>query len=607
MLAKINLRWKLLLLSIFMITVPLSLQGIVTYREFSSSTERRATEHTVQITEQINRSLDRTLAEMQRLSLTPLYDLNVLAILKKYSAQVDTGVLPTTEEREKMFLYISGAAYGRQEVGGIQIIAGNGFIFTNVDSTLLRFTDMESLPWSGKVREADGAWTLIPPHTLAHYIPGDANEYFSVARMIREPGSNRQLGMIVIDLKMDVFGDMLKNYQFEENGSLFVMSGSDDLFYQSGEVPPGPPILGDLRSVGMSNGNGVYERTIEGERYITVVDDSAYSGLKVIAYIPERVLLQDTIRLQRFTIVIGAVFVAAAGLLAVFLAYRISQPLVQLKQKMLLVETGSFRQSVPVETQDEIGQLARGFNRMTEEINRLVNEVYEVEIREKEAELAHLQSQINPHFIYNTLESINMMAMKKDNYEVSDMVTALGGILRYSVGQSGRTVVLEEELASVRAYLKIQQLRYGERLRVRFDSEPGTERLQVPKLLLQPLVENAIFHGIGDAEEGGEIWIGSTVFEEDEGGRMLLITVRDDGVGMSDERIERLRESLYDPEPPGLQRRGLALRNIAQRIRLLFGPTAELHIDGGDGTGMAFTIMIPAMERWRTDDQIVAG
>ncbi|MBB6637393.1 cache domain-containing sensor histidine kinase [Cohnella thailandensis] len=602
MFARMSLRWKLLLLSIFMITVPLSLQGVVTYKEFSSSTERRATENTMQITEQINRNLDRTLAEMQRLSLAPLYDPNVLAILNKYGGADSDAAIPTIEEREKMFLYISGAAYGLQEVKGIQIIAGNGFIFTNVDSTLMRFADSDALDWSGKVREADGAWTLIPPHHLHHYIPGDPNEYFSVARMLREPGSNRQLGMIVIDLKLDVFRTILANYRFEENGNLFVVNGANDLFFEKTSGDTEPSLIGDLRAVSASFGSGVYERAPNGKRYITVVDNSAYSGLKVIAYIPESVLLKETKQLQNFTIAIAILFVAAAGVIAIFFAYRISQPLVKLKQKMLLVETGNFKQSVPVETQDEIGQLGRGFNRMSEEINRLVNEVYAVELREKEAELANLQSQINPHFIYNTLESINMMALQKDNYEVSDMVTALGGMLRYAVTQNARTVALEEELASVGAYLKIQQLRYGDRLRVAFDAEPGTEGLHVPKLLLQPLVENAIFHGIGDREEGGEIWISASRFEDE-----LLICVRDDGVGMDETQIERLRQSMLSPEPPGPRRRGLALRNIAHRLRLIFGPTAELHMDGSPGGGMAFTITIPAIERSQGDDQTIAG
>jgi len=602
MFARMSLRWKLLLLSIFMITVPLSLQGVVTYKEFSSSTERRATENTMQITEQINRNLDRTLAEMQRLSLAPLYDPNVLAILNKYGGADSDAAIPTIEEREKMFLYISGAAYGLQEVKGIQIIAGNGFIFTNVDSTLMRFADSDSLDWSGKVREADGAWTLIPPHHLHHYIPGDPNEYFSVARMLREPGSNRQLGMIVIDLKLDVFRTILANYRFEENGNLFVVNGANDLFFEKTSGDTEPSLTGDLRAVSASFGSGVYERAPNGKRYITVVDNSAYSGLKVIAYIPESVLLKETKQLQNFTIAIAILFVAAAGVIAIFFAYRISQPLVKLKQKMLLVETGNFKQSVPVETQDEIGQLGRGFNRMSEEINRLVNEVYAVELREKEAELANLQSQINPHFIYNTLESINMMALQKDNYEVSDMVTALGGMLRYAVTQNARTVALEEELASVGAYLKIQQLRYGDRLRVAFDAEPGTEGLHVPKLLLQPLVENAIFHGIGDREEGGEVWISASRFEDE-----LLICVRDDGVGMDETQIERLRQSMLSPEPPGPRRRGLALRNIAHRLRLIFGPTAELHMDGSPGGGMAFTITIPAIERSQGDDQTIAG
>jgi len=605
MLAKWGLRWKLLLLIILAIAVPLSLQGAATYRIFSSSTERRATEHAEQINEQINRNLDRTLAEMQRLSLTPLYDPNVLDILGKYSDVVSTaGLRPTIEEREKMFLYISGAAYGRQEVRGIQIIAGNGFIFTNTDSTLIQFADYRRLPWIAGVIGADGAWSLLPPHPIDYYAPGDAGNYFSVARVLREPGSNRHLGLIVIDLKLDVFADMLANYRFEENGSLFVVNENNDLFYAKTGGDGVNAWTEDPPSIRPSDRSGVYDREVEGRRYLAVMDDSDYSGLKVISYIPESELLKESGQLRRFTILLAAVFMTAAGLVAIFFAYRISQPLVKLKQKMLRVETGDFSQRVPVETQDEIGQLGRGFNRMTEEIDRLVNEVYAVELRQKEAELANLQSQINPHFIYNTLESINMMAIRGSNYDVSDMVTALGGMLRYAISPTDRTVPLEEELASVGSYLRIQQLRYGDRLRIVFDVEAGAERLEVPKLILQPLVENAIFHGIGDREEGGEIWIGAARFEEE-----LLLTVRDDGAGMGEDELARLRESLLSFEPPGSPRRGrgLALRNVAQRIRLIFGPSAELHIDGSPGQGLAVTITIPATERRTRDDQANAG
>jgi two-component system, sensor histidine kinase YesM len=320
--------------------------------------------------------------------------------------------------------------------------------------------------------------------------------------------------------------------------------------------------------------------------------------LKVISFIPVDSLLRDTKNLRDFTVLLAVVFLLAAGLLAFFFSYRISQPLDRLKKKMMLVQRGDFQQTVPVESQDEIGQLSRGFNRMTEEINRLLKEVYEIGLKEKEAELAALQSQINPHFIYNTLESINMMAVRKENYEVSDMVSALGRMLRYTVDKYDRLVFLQEELDSVASYVKIQKMRYGDRLRVVFEVEEGVQHFLIPKLLLQPLVENAIFHGIGDKEEGGTIWISALRFDDD-----LLISVRDDGTGMTEEQMESLRDSLASPLPLESGKHGLALRNIYQRLILMFGMEYVLELDASPGKGTAFTITIPVNERAEDNDQ----
>lgn len=160
---------------------------------------------------------------------------------------------------------------------------------------------------------------------------------------------------------------------------------------------------------------------------------------------------------------------------------------------------------------------------MMDEINRLFHEVLVTRLREKEAELSALQSQINPHFIYNTLESINMMAVQRRHDEVSDMVSALGKLLRYTIDKAGRLVSLGEEIAFVDSYVRIQQIRFGGKLTVHNEIEEEVLHLRIPKLTIQPLVENAIEHGIAEREEG-TIWVSALRFDNE-----LLITVRDDG------------------------------------------------------------------------------
>lgn len=586
----LSLRTKMVLIFMLLIFIPLSAQGLVTFFDFSASVQQRTADYTVQIVGQINQNLDRTLAEMRRVSLMPLYDPQVRSILKKYSRSEDDHTRPTFEDVEKMFLHISGLAYNRPEVRGIQIIANNGIIFSNVDSTsIYSRMDMSNSSWYFQTKQSDGAWTLIPQHVPTYYIDSQQQSYFSVARVLREPGTGAHIGLIKIDMKLSVFQQILKNVRFEEKGSLYVVNERNELVFEQkyGEAPATDPFAAVKTK--LLNSDSSSNMDINGESYLTIVDFSDYSGLKIISFIPVKSLLKETKHLRNFTMFIGLVCLIVACLLAVLFSYRLSIPLVRLKKKMYLVERGYFDQSVPVESQDEIGQLSRGFNRMTDEINRLVNEVYLLRLREREAELSALQSQINPHFIYNTLESVNMMALEQQVYNVSDMVTALGRMLRYTVGQYDRLVPLQMEVQSVKSYVQIQQLRYGERLRAIFDIEPGAESCSVPKLMLQPLVENAIYHGIGDLEEGGTVWISCVRFEDS-----LLLSVRDDGKGMSEEQFERLKSSIAEPFDHDGSASRLALRNIHQRLTLMYGERYELDMDGAPGSGAAFTITIPA-------------
>jgi len=331
------------------------------------------------------------------------------------------------------------------------------------------------------------------------------------------------------------------------------------------------------------------------QQYLYVQHHSDYSGLSVISLTPIKVIQKESRELWKYTLGFAVLCLAIVTLLAVAISYRITRPLIELKKKMVGVEQGDFNKRVSTFGNDEFGQLGRGFNKMMEEINRLFNEVFVLGIREKEAELSALQSQINPHFIYNTLESISMMAIRKNNVEVSDMVSALGKLLRYTIDKVDRLIPLKEEIRFVQSYVQIQQLRYGGRLRVEYEIDDDIVDIHIPKLILQPLVENALYHGIDGEEHGGTIWISALRFENE-----LLITVRDDGKGLTETEIEELNTKIRTQPSYQSWRRegqhGLGLSNIAQRIMFIYGEQGDLTVDGSLGQGLAVTITIRLQE-----------
>jgi len=221
---------------------------------------------------------------------------------------------------------------------------------------------------------------------------------------------------------------------------------------------------------------------------------------------------------------------------------------------------------------------------MAENINQLIGTVYQEQLMKREAELKSLRMQINPHFLYNTLETINWMARTGGNVDVGIMAKSLGDLMRATI--DGRdTVRLCEEIASLNHYLLIQKYRYGDKFDVVLEIPKNTAKLYVPKLILQPLVENAIYHGVEPAFSHGEIRVDASL--ELAG---LCIVVSDTGVGMGNEMIDQIMHGNDDGES------SIGLRNVIKRIRTLYGEPYGLTITSEIGEGTAIRILLPIIK-----------
>jgi len=265
----------------------------------------------------------------------------------------------------------------------------------------------------------------------------------------------------------------------------------------------------------------------------------------------------------------------------------------RLSKHITKVATGKLDISLEIDGKDEIAMLARQFNSMVGSINGLVEEVHDsnqqkrlLESKQNEIKFKMMASQINPHFLFNALESIRMKAHLKGEKEISQVVRLLGKLMRKNLEVSRRKTTLEDEFDIVRCYLDIQKFRYEDRLRYALNIEPDAERIPIPPLIIQPLVENAVIHGLENKEEGGTVTVNVRFLGTDE----LLVEVVDDGAGMSDRKIEELHESLRDTDDE--ERNRIGLRNVHMRLQLTYGNAYGLHIESasGEGTRIYFTI-----------------
>ena len=253
-------------------------------------------------------------------------------------------------------------------------------------------------------------------------------------------------------------------------------------------------------------------------------------------------------------------------------------------QTMRRVEDGDLHVRNQVSSRTELGQLSDSFDHMIAKTAELMDERLRSEEQKRKSEWKALQAQIQPHFLYNTLDSIIWMSHAGRNAEVVEMTSALALLLRSSIGDGSDTNTLKKEIAHVRSYLTIQKMRYNEKLRYEIDLDPQTEDCLLPKLILQPLVENAIYHGIKVKQQGGTVRIES-LLEEDR----LLITVEDDGVGMTPEQLE----TILDKKESDAESTKIGVYNVNERLQLFFGPDAVMKYYSTPGVRTMVMLVLP--------------
>lgn len=575
-----TLRTKLLLICISLITVPFLVSGAVTYKQYARAVEKDARSFVVQIVEQIGMNFDHYLRELDKLTVLPFYQDTLLDVLRTHERPIGELVYLTQKELHQLKQMTTSMA--RKDFTGIAFLMNDGALFSSSGAVSANRWKTEESPWLREVLAGDGSMVLLPPHPATYY-PGSP-DVVSVARLIREPWTNRPLGILKIDLNEEAPREFLSSVRLGSDSRVQVTDTQGRLIFSS----PAASTVGS-------------DRTREAADDIRETAVSGYYGLRIEGILSKHDMKKDAGKLVTSTFYVSLICMVGACIVAALFADRLVRPIRHLQSKMKMVRQGHFSQRARVAANDEIGQLTEGFNRMIEEIDRLVNEVYETKVRERDAEITALQSSINPHFMYNTLELINMIALQSYNYEVSDVVSSFGKLMRYTVDKKRKPVCLRDEFRFVEAYMQIQSCRFGDRIAWTAQLPSELADCLVPKLLLQPLIENAIQHGIG--ETGGALSVTAAARGGD-----LVVQVRDNGRGMEPHVMAAVRELFENGEetapedgPFGSVRKGYALFNVFRRIRLLYGEPYGLFIEDGPGPGCVFSVRLPIVREW-TDE-----
>lgn len=300
-------------------------------------------------------------------------------------------------------------------------------------------------------------------------------------------------------------------------------------------------------------------------------------------------LIYDMKKINIFIIIICILFCLLASLIV---SHTISSPIKKMQKKMIEIESGNFNQKFFTNSKGELGDLATGFNRMVVKIKELIDSVIKEEELKKEAEITALQLQINPHFIYNTLESINSLARIKKEDEISHLIVLLGRLLRSSISSFNETVTIRQEISYAESYLEIQKIRMRHPLNIQIFIDPAIENYSTIKWILQPIIENAIVHGIDPLQSTGEIKVSGRLEENH-----ILFEVSDKGVGIEPSKLMEIRHHLkYKSAHLTKYKNRIGLYNVQTRISSHFGKEFGIEINSTMNEGTTVFTKIPIMK-----------
>ncbi|WP_338787093.1 sensor histidine kinase [Metabacillus sp. FJAT-53654] len=342
---------------------------------------------------------------------------------------------------------------------------------------------------------------------------------------------------------------------------------------------------------------GIFQGNSEGQPTHIFVEtiplENSLNKVRIVSIITDEDIVGNANRFRRMGVIVAAISVCVALLLIYYISKLLSNRLIKLSEQISLVGKGNFNTRILIDGEDEIGQLSKQLELMVNNTRKLLNEVYEsnrqktlLERKQNEIKFKMMASQINPHFLFNALESIRMKAHISGEREIAQVVKLLGKLMRNSIEVGTGKVKLNSEMEVVHSYLEIQKFRHGDRLNYEITIDPLSKNIPIPPLIIQPLVENAVIHGLENKESGGEVSVHTKMKEEG-----LHVVVTDNGIGISEEKQEAICKLLNEQEEKeGIR---IGLRNVHQRLQLTYGNITGLAIDSKEGIGTKISFIIP--------------
>lgn len=578
-----GIQTKLIVSYILLILVPMGLFGFLSNMISQKILEEQVSETNIKTLTQIKEKIEMMLDDI--IAVSNIYYLNE-SVRKALAGPSDPSIYEYAENKHNVERLYANYVYAFGKVNYHTILVGiHGFEFvSDANVPKIGIEQWRNAPWYAEVEGKNGGIRWITGPAAKNLYQPEQRSLFSAARVVKGFETDRNLGLLILSV------DEKELHRFYENAEIGrqlieIVNEQGVVISSTDKTRINANITGDgVFQKSRADKSGYFIEEIHRKSMVVTYQTVEKSGWTVYSYMPMNQMLYDLNRLQLIQVLLFSGLTVLALIVSFVISRKMAVPIQTLYADINRVEMGDFSVRSTIQSRDEIGRLAGKFNRMVAKIEKLMQEVVDEQQKKRNAELEALQSQINPHFLYNTLASIRFMLAAHRPETVDTVIVALVKLLKMSLSPDKEMITIGEEIELLKQYVFIQQVRQGEQLEVYFELEDDILDFGMIKLLLQPIVENAIFHGIEPKGSKGIIFIRG--WKEC---KQILFEISDDGVGMS------TREGGLSAPELKSSGKGIGLKNVQHRLKLHYGEACGFSVSSEQGEGTVIRIAFPAI------------
>lgn len=582
-----KLQNKIFFYFLLLALIPLVSLGIASYVLSTKSFEQQTTQHQSQTIHLIANNIKLMLDDASDLSSYMINNEGLQQLLLQNAS------LPLNSGQSLSLGYLEKLKQAKKYITFLVIYGENGFLYRDFSEFFRQVTPYGEL-LETPLYIATAAKDPKPHLTFSSsplFIYGQSYNEIMIGRRISNMYDHDQkLGMLFMGINRDSFMELIKDIEILKSTNIFIYDDNYNLVsgkYADHELKT--QLGEDLKlkqHIFNSSFNGV--QSVQGKQYFVSSSLIQPYSWNVVSFTPMDITRKQHETVLKFTFFLSLALLAAVGIISAVLSRSVTTPLKKLLQSMNSFKRGDFHQKVEISSNDEIGLLSKKYNEMVFEINELVQKVFVSQTNQKIIELKTLQTQIQPHFLYNTLDFIFLNSKMNADEQTAEVVQSLSELFRLSLNKGNDVYTVGDEIRQIKAYINIQHARFPHLFTPVIDVDPDITSCYTMKLLLQPIVENAILHSF---KEPGTLKV-TGGFKGDR----ISMSVEDTGCGMSQEQVEQLLTI------PLKSSGGYGVRNVNERLQMMFGKEYALHIESTPGQGTKVTIQIPiihSVEQWR--------